>query len=231
MEFFINLSAQIAAPGTHHALMPHWIIHLGALGLFSVAVVDSSIIPLTLPGSTDLLLLWLVAHGGEPWVLVASAIVGSFVGGYMTWQVGKKGGEAALRRYISARMLGRITLWIKRHPVLAVFLPALLPPPIPLSPFVLAAGALSVSRNRFLAAFGAARCLRYSLIAWLGASYGRTVMHLWSGTIKRWSGTLLWTFGGLLVVGICLVIWKARSLHRTDVTEELALRAETARVD
>lgn len=76
--------------------MPHWLTHLGSLGLFAVAVVDSSVIPLPLPGSTDLLLLWLVSHHGDPWLLAASAIAGSILGGYTCWSTGRKGGEAAL---------------------------------------------------------------------------------------------------------------------------------------
>jgi hypothetical protein len=55
--------------GMYPSLMPHWLTQLGALGLFSVSVVDSSVIPLPLPGSTDLLLLGLVAHSGDPWLL------------------------------------------------------------------------------------------------------------------------------------------------------------------
>ena len=88
--------------------MPLWLIHLGALGLFFVAVVDSSPIPLSLPGSTDLLLLWLVAYGGDPWLLAALAIAGSLVGGYSTWHLGRRGGEAALRHYVPARLLGDV---------------------------------------------------------------------------------------------------------------------------
>lgn len=144
--------------------MPHWLTHLGVVGPFFVAIVDSSVIPLPLPGSTDLLLLWLVAHSGDPWLLAASAIAGSIVGGYTTWNVGRRGGEAALRRYVPARLLGRIVGWVKRHRILAVFLPALLPPPIPLLPFILAAGALGVSRRRFVAVYGASRTLRYALL-------------------------------------------------------------------
>jgi len=64
----------------HHTLLPRWLTHLGALGLFSVAVVDSSVIPLPLPGSTDLLLLWLVANQGNPYLLASSAIAGSLLG-------------------------------------------------------------------------------------------------------------------------------------------------------
>jgi hypothetical protein len=114
----------------HPPSMPHWLTHMGALGLFSVAVVDSSPIPLPLPGSTDLLLLLLVAHGGDPLLLGPMAIAGSILGGYTTWQVGRRGGEAALRRYVPVRLLVRVVGWVDRHRILAVFLPALLPPPI-----------------------------------------------------------------------------------------------------
>jgi membrane protein YqaA with SNARE-associated domain len=168
MNVLVRQSAQSPSPGPHPSLAPHWLTHLGAFGLFAVAVVDSSVIPLPLPGSTDLLLLLLVAHNGDPWLLAACAIAGSILGGHTTWIIGNKGGEAALRHYVPARLLGLVVVWVERHPVLAVILPAMLPPPIPLQPFVLASGALGVSRKRFLAVFGAARGVRYSFIAWLG---------------------------------------------------------------
>jgi membrane protein YqaA with SNARE-associated domain len=227
----IQNSAAYSQLSAHHPLMPHWLTHLGALGLFSVAVIDSSVIPLPLPGSTDLLLLWLVANRGNPWLLGLSAIAGSIVGGYSTWHIGRTGGEAALRRYVPARLLGRIVAWVEHHPVLSVFLPAVLPPPIPLLPFALAAGALGVSRRRFLAVYGFARSLRYSLIAWLGVVYGRHFVHLWSGTLQRWSAPLLWIFGALLTGGICLGIWKVRGLRKSEDAKDLALHVKEIYAD
>ncbi len=224
-------SALFPAPGLHHALMPHWLTHLGGLGLFAVAIVDSSVIPLPLPGSTDLLLLWLVAYSGDPWLLAPSAIAGSLLGGYTAWHIGRRGGEAALRRYVPARLLGRIVVWVERHPLLAVFLPAVLPPPIPLSPFVLASGALGVSRGRFLAVFGAARTLRYSLIAWISVVYGRHVVRLWTGTLQKWSVPLFGVFVALLAGGGCAGLWKARRWIKADAAEALASQADTAGSD
>jgi len=215
----------------HPSLLPHWLTHLGALGLFAVAVVDSSVIPLPLPGSTDLLLLWLVAHGGNPLLLTSIAISGSLLGGYTTWNVGRKGGEAALQRYVPARVLKLVVAWVQHHPVLAVFLPAALPPPIPLSPFVLASGALGVSRNRFLVVFGAARTLRYSLITWLGVAYGRHVIRLWSGTLQKWSAPVLWVFAGMLLTGVCFGIWKIRGLRKSTGAVKHAARAKAVLVD
>lgn len=210
MTLFAPTPAKIAAPRVRHSLLPHWLTHLGPLGLFAVAIIDSSIIPLPIPGSTDLLLLWLVSHNGNPLLLAFCAFSGSLIGGYTTWHLGMKGGEAALSRWVSPRLRKRIAGWVGSHPVLSVFLPAILPPPIPLSPFILASGALDVSRSRFLAAYGGARVLRYSLVTWLAVSYGRRAVRLWSNELEKWSGPLLWTFLVLLVAGIAFGIWQFR---------------------
>jgi hypothetical protein len=102
MSMFIGQSVQSPAPLLRHPLAPYWLTHLGALGIFSVSVIDSSVIPLPLPGSTDLLLLWLVAHGGDPWLLAPCALAGSVLGGYTTWHIGRRGGEDALRGFLNA---------------------------------------------------------------------------------------------------------------------------------
>ena len=222
MSVFVQQPAQIPAAHAQSSLAPHWLMHLGALGLFFVAVVDSSVVPLPLPGSTDLLLLWLVAHNGDPWLLAPCAVAGSILGGYTTWHIGRRGGEDALRRYVPARLLGPIVGWVERHRILAVFVPALLPPPIPLLPFALASGALGVSRRRFLAVFGAARSLRYSFIAWLGVTYGRRIVRMWSGSLQKWSTPLLCVFVGLLIAGTCFAIWKIRGLRKIDAAQKLA---------
>src|SRR5580658_4682490 len=142
-----------------------WLMGFGTLGLFVVSTIDSSIIPLPLPGSTDLLLILLVAHGADPVLAAIAALAGSILGGYLTWATGAKGGEAALHRYLPRRFGKRLSGWVEKRGVVAVTLSALLPPPFPLMPLLLAAGALGVSRKRFLVSFSIARAFRYSLIA------------------------------------------------------------------
>jgi membrane protein YqaA with SNARE-associated domain len=210
------------------SVMPPWLTHMGIFGLFFVSIVDSSAIPLPIPGSTDLLLLWLVAHSGNPWLLTPCAVAGSIIGGYTTWQIGRKGGETALQHYVPARLLKRVVRWVERHPVLSVFVPTMLPPPIPLSPFVLASGALSVSRGRFLVVFGAARALRYSLVAWLAVAYGRRVVSIWSGTLQKWSTPLLCVFVGLMVAGVGFGIWKVRAVRKSDAAKKPSSRTSRA---
>src|ERR1700733_6557346 len=96
-----------------------WLVSLGGLGLFGVAIVDSSMIPLPLPGSTDLLLLLLTAHRGTTpisaaWLAFCS-LAGALIGGYLCWSAGRKGGEVTLERYVPKRYLGRITGWVEQH--------------------------------------------------------------------------------------------------------------------
>lgn len=212
----IPLLAALAAANSNanKSATLRWVASLGAPGVFAVSLIDATIIPLAIPGSTDLLLLWLIAGGGNPFLLVGCAVTGSLLGGWTTWRLGKKGGQAAIRRYVPDKWQKRVHGWSQHHPVFALFLPAILPPPIPLAPFLLAAGALGSSWKRFVAAFGAGRVLRYALEAWLAVAFGRRILHLWSATLEQWSGPILWTFLGLTAAGVAFSVWKLRRPSR-----------------
>lgn len=197
---------------SHSSHLLRWLASFGGIGIFAVSIIDSSVIPLPLPGSTDLLLLLLSAHRGTTGItavwLAFCAIAGSMVGGYLTWSAGRKGGQMALERYVSKRFLGKITGWVEKHGAWSVGISAILPPPVPLTPFLLAAGALKVPRGRFLIFYGIARTLRYSLLAWLGLTYGHYVVRTWLKSLGDWSSTILWIYGGLVALGIAFGVWK-----------------------
>ena len=199
-----------------------WLISFGAVGIFVIATIDSSIIPLPIPGTTDLLLLLISVHPNATAIhiasLVALAIAGSLIGGYLTWNTGRKGGVPALEKHVSAKIRGRIDTWVKRHGSLAVFLAAVLPPPIPLTPFLLAAGALGVSRGKFLVSYTSARITRYSLIGWLGFHYGRQVVRFWRHSLSEWSTPILWIYGALVTLGILYALFKFFKARRTSGT-------------
>jgi len=212
-------TAGTSASSTH---LLRWLVSLGGIGVFGVAIIDSSVIPLPLPGSTDLLLLLLASHRGgtvkTAIVLAACAWAGSMIGGYLTWHVGRKGGEVALERYVPKRILARVTGWVKKHGAWSAGLAAALPPPVPLTPFLLAAGALKVSLAPFLAFYGLARAARYGLLAWLGVTYGRRIVRTWQKDVTGWSTTILWVYGGLVVVGILYGVWKFKQTRRSGRT-------------
>jgi membrane protein YqaA with SNARE-associated domain len=215
-----------AVKTSHSAHGLHWLMSFGTLGLFAVSVIDSSIIPLPVPGSTDLLLILLVAHRGDPFLAAIAATVGSILGGYLTWGTGSKGGEAALHRYMPKRFARRLTGWVESKGTFAVTLAALLPPPFPLMPLLLSAGALGVSRRKFLVSFGLARTFRYALVAWLAATYGRTMVRAFRHYLAGWSEPLMWTYLGLVVAGVLYGVWKfRRERSQTSAPQAAAVSA------
>ena len=188
-----------------------WLVGMGWIGLFGVSLLDACPIPLPLPGTTDLLLLVLVVrHRSSLWLLLPLAVAGALVGGLLTWSAGKKGGEKALRRCVPSRYYNPITRWVKAHGPFAVALAAILPPPIPLMPFLVAAGALGVTRRRFLAAMGAARAIRYGIVAWLGVKYGRHMVHWWNHYMARYEGAIGWSMLGLFLAALAWGLWQWR---------------------
>jgi membrane protein YqaA with SNARE-associated domain len=210
----VYYAAQKAAHHAHHRLIPAWVLHFGLAGVFLVALLDSSPFPLPIPGSTDILILVLGAHGESPWLLAPAAIAGSLIGAWFTWKAGKKGGEAMLERYLSKRLRSRIERWTHDHGILTVCCAALLPPPIPLLPFLLAAGALGVTRRQLMIALGIARGARYGGEATLSVIFGRQLIRWSNHYLAGWSSLILYTFLGLLVAAIVFGIWKYRHEHR-----------------
>jgi membrane protein YqaA with SNARE-associated domain len=211
------------AKAAHSAHGLHWLMGFGTMGLFVVSTIDSSIIPLPLPGSTDLLLILLVAHRADPVLAAIAALAGSILGGYLTWSAGAKGGVAAVHRYVPKRFAGRLTGWVERNGMLAVTTSALLPPPFPLMPFVLASGALGVSRKKFFLSFGLARAFRYSLVAWLAAAYGRAMVRAFRHYLAGWSDILMWVYLGLMVAAILYGVWKFRRQGRQEAAPQAAV--------
>jgi membrane protein YqaA with SNARE-associated domain len=218
----IARQAAKSANAGHSAHGLHWLMGFGTMGLFVVSTIDSSIIPLPLPGSTDLLLILLVAHGANPVFAAVAAFAGSILGGYLTWGAGAKGGEAALHRYLPKRFARRLTGWVESNGMLAVATSALLPPPFPLMPFLLASGALGVSRKKFFVSFGLARAFRYSLVAWLADAYGRAMVRAFRRYLAGWSDILMWVYLGLMVAAILYGVWKFRRQGRQAAAPQAA---------
>lgn len=169
---------------------------LGPVGEILLGLADASVIPT--PGSLDILLILLVA--GSPqhwWIYVIAATVGSALGAYLTFRIGQKGGKEGLEKRIAAKKLKKVYRWSDKYGVGAVAVPALLPPPFPLSPFLLAAGAMQVPKKKFLAAYSAGRVVRYGIVAWLGRRYGKHLIH----TLTYYSKPITYALIALAILG------------------------------
>jgi membrane protein YqaA with SNARE-associated domain len=215
VKYFAAATPQVvSAHPRHSTAFLHLLFSFGLFGLFFVAIVDSSFVPLPIPGVTDIMILLLAARHNWLWpVLIATA--GSALGGYFSYQVGQSGGMAFLEKRIPARIFRSVSDWMEHHAILSVALPAILPPPMPLSPFVLAAGALKMSRSKFLTTFTISRTVRHVFTAWLGVHYGRHVLHLWSRFSAQWATTILIVVWVGIALSCAIAFWKIYKTSRT----------------
>jgi membrane protein YqaA with SNARE-associated domain len=144
---------------------------LGAPGLFLIAFLDSTFLPL--PGATDFLLIVMTTRHKEfvVWYVLA-AIIGSMAGCLVMHAIGKKGGEALVRKRFTGEKTERALATLQRHGVMAVLVPSLLPPPAPFKIFVLLAGVVGISAARFATAIAIGRGIRYSVLGFLAVRYG-----------------------------------------------------------
>ena len=166
----------IAAPTVARSLR-RWIFHLGGLGFIPLGLLDSSVIPL--PGSMDVLTIVLSARKKELWMYYAlMATVGSVLGSFVTYRLARKGGKETLERKFPAKRLEKIYKLFERWGFAAIATIAVLPPPAPVVVFVCAAGAMQYSAKKFVLAMALGRIIRYSLLAFLAARYGRHVLNV-----------------------------------------------------
>ncbi len=150
---------------------------LGGPGLFAIAALDSSFV--SLPQINDLLVVLMVTQN-KAWMpyYAFMATAGSVVGCYAIYYLSRRGGDAFLRKRLKAGRLERTLALYERHGLLALMIPALLPPPAPFKLFVLAAGLAKVKPLHFVAAIAVARGARYLALGVLAIYYGDAAMEL-----------------------------------------------------
>ena len=188
-----------------------WLRHLGGVGLVLLGLADNSLIPL--PGSVDVLTIFLAGRQHRLWWYYATmATIGAVIGGYITYSLARKGGKEAFERKLSKQKASQVYERFERWGFGAVAVPALLPPPFPIVPFLLAAGALQYSRKKFVGALALGRGVRFTILAGLGALYGRQIVKFFS----RYYKPALFTLIGLaLLGGIFAVFQYYRYKHKT----------------
>jgi membrane protein YqaA with SNARE-associated domain len=187
-----------------------WLRHLGGVGLILLGLADNSVIPL--PGSMDVLTILLAARHSQLWWYYAfMATVGAVIGGYITYALARKGGKEAFERKLSKRTAEKVFKRFERWGFFAVAVPALLPPPFPIVPFLLAAGALQYSRKKFVAALALGRGIRFTIVAGLGAIYGRHIVRFFS---KYYEPALFTLIGLAVIAGVISLVQYYRYKNR-----------------
>jgi membrane protein YqaA with SNARE-associated domain len=148
------------------------LLKFGGIGLVVLGALDAS--PIPIPGSIDALTIFLSATNRDRWLYYAiMALIGSEIGGAISYELAKRAGEEAIHKKIGAQRAKRLRELIDKWGFGAVAVPAMMPPPFPLTPFLLFAGATEYPRKKFLLALAVGRAVKYPLLAYLASVYGR----------------------------------------------------------
>jgi membrane protein YqaA with SNARE-associated domain len=181
---------------------------LGPAGIVVVAFFDSSFV--SIPEINDILVVTSsAAHPRLAWLYALAATLGSLLGCTVLWAIGRRGGEAVLVRRFGRERVERTRDAFRRWDVLALAVPAVMPPPMPFKVFVLSAGVFGFSGRRFAITLIVARGLRYSVWAALGAFYGDEALYMLRA-VDRWFSDRLWALvaaAAALVAAILLAWW------------------------
>ena len=187
---------------------------LGAPGIFLVAFLDSSI--LSLPEVADLLVIWMVTNNKSRIVIyVVSAARGSLLGCLLLYGIGKKGGAGFVHRRFGSTNVERALEAFRRHGIMAVLIPSILPPPAPFKIFVLLAGVADISVARFSTAILIGRGLRYTVEGLLALWYGERAI-----AFIRQNGTTI-ALAAVIIIAAGFLVYLRLSRSRPPAVDKL----------
>jgi len=179
--------------------------HLGALGLFSLAILDS--LPFPTFGGPDILTAILAARHRDPWYEYAlAASAGSLIGAVITFRLARHAGLEYLSKHFGSGRVPRLLRLFETWGTGALAISTAVPFPTPTSFLFAAAGASEYPMKKFLIVVGLCRAVRYSLIAVLADHYGRHFVRAVRNPGQYWGWLLLLAaiIAGLVATGIAI---------------------------
>ncbi len=184
-------------------------------GSFMIAALDATML-VFLPFGVDAVVIYLAARNEDLfWLYPLLATAGSLTGAATTYWIGKKIGDVGLERYVPERRLNRLKGRVRESGAIALAVPALMPPPFPLTPFILTCGALNVNPWRFFSIFAAMRLVRFGVEAGLAVVYGRGILRILESDRFQMVITAFIAIAILGTAASAVLLW--RSTHESRV--------------
>ena len=185
------------------------LVAFGALGVFAIALLDASFLPL--PGGADAVLMTLahLNHAMMP-VYVLAAVLGSTLGCLFPYWIGRKTGQAALSKF-SPEKRERVLHLLDRYDTWAMLVGAILPPPFPFKLFLITAGVFRMSVWRFLITLAIGRAFRFTLEGVMAVRYGDQAAQLFKQHYPKI---------GLALAAVIIVLLVVNTLRNRKNEEE-----------
>ncbi|WP_260706505.1 YqaA family protein [Edaphobacter flagellatus] len=178
----------------------------GVWGIGALAVIDSAAVPLPI----DALLIYYVVHDRPKFVVYCfMAALGSAVGSLLPFFIGRAGGELFLMKRINRKRYEQLRDRFERQEFLALMIPAMMPPPMPVKLFEFAAGVFEMKTVSFFLAIMIGKFIRFLVWALITIFFGPTILHSITQAIHAHTAYVM-GIGGILVV--LLAAWVTRKL-------------------
>jgi membrane protein YqaA with SNARE-associated domain len=183
----------------------HVILSFGYIGLFVLSALDSTVF-FFIPFAIDFLFIAHVSrHRAEFPYFLLTTLCGSVAGCLITYWIVTKTSEKTLERHLPKKKFRKLKKKIDEKGFYAVLLAAILPPPFPFSPFILAASIAKISLKKLVAGVLTGRTLRFVIEGILAILLGRQIIKLLDSDVLKF--TMLGIFV-LAIVGTSISIYK-----------------------
>ena len=149
---------------------------LGIWGLGGLALIDSALVPL--PMSMDGVVIGYVATDHRKFFLYClMAAAASAIGSMVPYYVGRAGGELFLLKRINRARYERMRDRFENQEFLAIMIPAMMPPPMPIKLFEFGAGVFEMKPLLFATAIFCGKIIQFLVCALVTIFYGPAIAH------------------------------------------------------
>ena len=183
----------------------HVPVYVAGPAMILIGALDSSL--LSLPEINDYLVIArCYTHPETAFIFPLFPAIGSVLGCLLLYTILRRGGRAVLHRRFQMDHVLRVERAYARFGILALAIPALLPPPMPFKIFVATAGALQFPRRRFLLTIMLARSVRYYTEGMLAVFYGERVLRF----LKDNGALIVSIAAGLFVIALAIYLLSSK---------------------
>ncbi len=188
---------------------------LGVWGLCGLAIVDSSSVPL--PFIDPLVVSYGVGDHKRFLLYSFMAALGAAIGSMLPYYLGRAGGELFLLKRINRERYEQLRDRFEKQEFLAIMLPAMMPPPMPVKLFELAAGVFEMRPLSYFLAILSGKFLRFAIESIIVIVYGPAILHTALDAIHRHAA---WVLSGVGLLLLWLVVWVVRKSMAARNTRE-----------
>jgi membrane protein YqaA with SNARE-associated domain len=184
---------------------------LGIWGLGGLSFIDAGLFPL--PTTMDGVVIGYVAADHAKFLLyVLMAAAASALGALIPYYLGRAGGELFLLKRINRDRYESLRDKFERQEFLAIMIPAMMPPPMPIKVFEFAAGVFEMKPLPFATAIFCGKFVQFLICAVITVLYGPEIAHAGRRAVHEHLGIVLALVGAAI---LCVAIYVIRKLFAT----------------